>query len=516
VFKPSALHLAVVLCLAATPSFAQDDFGPVLSPSTSLSGHSLGVVEYSDKVKLGILNMAQDHPEVLAVQATLAAGGFDAAAAKRARFPRFSLATASGRSSTFISPGTTSSQRFTALTASARVSLLDAGGISARIRAAAANTGSQEEALRSTTQKVVLDGITAYLQVQRYDLKKRIAAKSTQVLDELTRAEQRKVDLGAAGQGDARLAASRRAGAAAKRQEFDALLSDAMAKFETYFKFVPNSAVLPTLAVPKEWAIRSLPEAIEIAEANSAELGEARGRIARAQALVDSEKSARFPTLDAVVSRTRDNRDLTTEPTRAALELNYNLGNGFDVQARVNKALVDVGAQEAKLEAARANLVEVTSGSWARTVSGAERVKQLADAVTESNSAYQSKRRLLGFGRETLPNVLDAQLEHFNLLLDLADAIFDLRIAEFRLARSAGRLLIDGNTDNGWLHSVVASSDQADLFAESLRESVCRTDNSNCNTPPPVMLEQRSPALKRAPALDAGSVPRFDGAAPSN
>lgn len=362
----------------------------------------------------------------------------------------------------------------------------------------------------------MLDGITAYLQVQRYDLKKRIAAKSTQVLDELTRAEQRKVDLGAAGQGDARLAASRRAGAAAKRQEFDALLSDAMAKFETYFKFVPNSAVLPTLAVPKEWAIRSLPEAIEIAEANSAELGEARGRIARAQALVDSEKSARFPTLDAVVSRTRDNRDLTTEPTRAALELNYNLGNGFDVQARVNKALVDVGAQEAKLEAARANLVEVTSGSWARTVSGAERVKQLADAVTESNSAYQSKRRLLGFGRETLPNVLDAQLEHFNLLLDLADAIFDLRIAEFRLARSAGRLLIDGNTDNGWLHSVVASSDQADLFAESLRESVCRTDNSNCNTPPPVMLEQRSPALKRAPALDAGSVPRFDGAAPSN
>ena len=518
-FKPSALHLAIVMGLAAvvTQSFAQDEFEPVLSPSTALSGRSLGVVEYSDKVKLSILNMAQDHPEVLAAQASLASSGFDAESAKRARFPRFSVSSASGRSSTFISPTNTVSQRFTAVTASARVSLLDAGGISARIRAADANSSSLEQALRSTTQKVVLDGITAYIQVQRFDLKKRIAAKSTQVLDELTRAEQRRVDLGAAGQSDARLAASRRAGAAAKRQEFDALLTDATAKFETYFKFVPGSAPLPTLAIPREWVVRTLPEAIELAEANSAELAEARARIERAKAIVDREKSARFPTLDAVLSKTRDNRDLTTEPSRAAFELSYNLGNGFDVQTRVKAALVDVGAQEAKLEAARANMVEVTSGSWARTVSGEERVKQLVDAVGESNTAYQSKRRLLGFGRETLINVLDAQLEHFNLLLDLTDAIFDLRVAEFRLARSSGRLLIDANTDNSWLNSVVATADYADVFAESLRESVCRTDNSNCNVPSVVFSEQRSPVLKRATSLDAGALQqRIDSIAPLN
>ncbi|MES2423283.1 MAG: TolC family protein [Pseudomonadota bacterium] len=503
-FRPSPLHLAVALFVAALNAHAQDDGAPVLAPSTTLSGRSLGTVEYSDKVKLGILNMAQDHPEVLAAQASLASSGFETEAAKRARFPRFSLATATGRSSTFTSPGNTSSQRFTALTASARVSLLDAGGINARERAATANSSALEEGLRVASQKVVLDGITTYLQVQRFDLKKRIAARSTLVLDELTRAEQRKVELGAAGQGDARLAASRRSGAAAKRQEFDALLIDALAKFETYFKFVPNAAGLPTLATPKEWAVGSLAQAIQIAEANSAELGEARGRIERAKANVDREKSGRFPTLDAVVSRTKDNRDLTTEPTRAALELNFNLGNGFDVQSRIKAALVEVGAQEARLEAARANLVEVTSASWGRTSSGADRVKQLMEAVSEAGLAYQSKRRLLGFGRETLPNVLDAQLEHFNLLLDLADGVFDLRIAEFRLARTSGRLLVDGVSDNGWIHSVVSKADANDIFSESLRESVCRTDNANCNTASvPLPPEPRSPVLKRSSALGA-------------
>jgi outer membrane protein TolC len=501
VFRPSPLPLAVALFVAALNAHAQDDVAPVLAPSTTLSGRSLGTVDYSDKVKLGILNMAQDHPEVLAAQASLASSGFETEAAKRARFPRFALATASGRSSTFTSPGTTSSQRFTALTASARVSLLDAGGINARERAATANSNSLEEGLRVASQKVVLDGITTYLQVQRFDLKKRIAARSTLVLDELTRAEQRKVELGAAGQGDARLAASRRSGAAAKRQEFDALLIDALAKFETYFKFVPNPVGLPTLATPKAWAVDSLAEAIQIAEANSAELGEARGRIERAKANVDREKSGRFPTLDAVVSRTKDNRDLTTEPTRAALELNFNIGNGFDVQSRIKAALVEVGAQEAKLEAARANLVEVTSASWGRTASGADRVKQLTEAVNEAGLAYQSKRRLLSFGRETLPNVLDAQLEYFNLLLDLADGVFDLRIAEFRLARTSGRLLVDGN-DNGWIHSVVSKPDPNDVFAESLRESVCRTDNANCNTAGvPLPQELRNPALKRTQQL---------------
>lgn len=504
-FRLSPLPLAaMLLCAGAQGVLAQDEVDLVLSPSYTLSGRSVGTADYSDRVKVGLVNMSQDHPEVLAAQTALTSSGFEGEAAKRARFPRFALATSSGKSSTFISADQTVSQRFTSVTASIRATLLDAGGISARVKSADFNTQALEESLRTASQKVLLDGIVAYLQVQRYDLKKRIAAKSTEVLDELSRAEQRKVDLGAAGQSDARLAASRRAGAAARRQEFDALLIDAMAKFDVYFKFRPAPSALPNMVVPRSWISPTQADAMQLAEANSSEMAEARARIERSKANVDTVKSSRFPTLDAVVSRTKDNRDLTVEPSRAALELNLNVGNGFDIQSRIRAALVDVEAQEARLEQARSNLSEFTTASWGRTQSGVDRVKQLTDAVGDSGLAYQSKRRLLSFGRETLTNVLDAQLEHYNLLLDLADATFDLRIAEFRLARGTGRLLIDANRDNNWINSIVSTTTTGseEAFAQNLQEQVCKADTPNCYAQPAAMpAEVRNPVLRRTPTM---------------
>ena len=503
-FRLSTLSGAIALGLLAfhAGSQAQDDGPTTLQTSTTLSGRTLGAVNYGDQVKRAILVMAQDHPEVMAAQASLTAGGFEAETAKRGRYPRLSVATASGRSTTFISQNNSVSRPFTAVTASVRSTLIDAGGLSARVKAAEANASSLEEGLRSTVQKVMLDGITAYMQVLRFDLKKRIAAKSTQVLDEMTRAEQRKVDLGATGQSDARLAASRRAGAAAKRQEFDALLTDALAKFETYFKFTPNPSALPSLVAPKAWRIATLSEALQVAEANSAELAEAKLRVERANAVVEREKSARFPTIDGVISKSQDNRGLTVEPTRAALELNFNVGNGFDIQSRIKAALVDVAAQEAKVDASRANVTEVTSGSWYRTQSGQERVKQLTDAAAEAKAAYQSKRRLLAFGRETLTNVLDAQLEYYNLLLDQVDALADLRIAEFRLARTAGRLMVTPEGDNAWVNQVVSNSTFDDSFSDALQEVVCKTDTAGCGSASVSAAgELRNPTLKQALAL---------------
>lgn len=495
------LYVAMLLGGLVLPVSAQNPVNPALSQADKLSGRSVGVLEYAGKVRLALLQMAQEHPEVLTAKSEATISGFEADTAKQARYPRFALGAATGQSATNTSSSADSGS-FNAVTASVRMSLIDGGLISSRIRAADANQGAKSEAVKAVSQKVVLDGITAYLQVQRFDLKKRIAEKSTQILDELTRVEQRRVDLGAVGQGEAKLASSRRAGSAAKRQEFDALLTDAVAKFETYFKFRPNPSLLPALVLPKEWAVPSLDEAIRLAEASSSELAEARQRIVRANALVDREKASRFPTVDAVVSKTRDNRALAADPTRAALELNLNLGTGFDISSRIKSAIAEVDSQEAKLEAARANLVEVASAAYSRTASGAEREKQLLEAVSESNVAYQSRRRLLGFGRETLTNVLDAQLEHFSLLLDLVDAVFDVRVAEFRLARTSGRLLLEPNTNNAWLNSAVATTEYSGIITDSLLDvpgGECK--GPGCGSPLGVPAAPKNPSLKQSAGI---------------
>ncbi len=90
------------------------------------------------------------------------------------------------------------------------MSLIDGGAMSAAQRAAEAGNQADDEAVITTSQKVVLDALTAYLQVQRFDLKKQIAHKATEVVAEISKAEARRVALGVSGDNDLNMAASRR------------------------------------------------------------------------------------------------------------------------------------------------------------------------------------------------------------------------------------------------------------------------------------------------------------------
>lgn len=448
-----------------------------LLKTVTLSRNSVGNVEYPSKIKGALLQLAQEHPEVVAARAALVSSETEIDASKAARYPRLSIGTASGRSSY---TGSSPVQSYTVYSASVRMSLLDAGGMGARVRAAEAQAGAQGEALKTSVQKVLLDALTTYLQVQRFNLKRTVAERSSLALDELAKVEQKRVDLGAAGQNDARVASARKATFVAKQQEFGALYSESVAKFESYFKFTPDPGALPILTVPRAWEISSQSEALRIAEVTSTDLTEARGRLERAKALVDREKSGQFPTLDGVFTRTRDPRGFTPEPTRTALEVNWAVGSVFDVQARIKTALAEVSNQEARVESIRLNLVETASGAWNRVVAVREREKQLQLATEEAFQAYQGRQRLVAFGRETMINVLDAQAEYYSVMLDWVDAFFDARISELRLARATGRLQLDSVGGDSWVGSILAGANSRSPLFANLKDTVCVGKSTAC------------------------------------
>ncbi|WP_257625257.1 TolC family protein [Variovorax boronicumulans] len=470
-------HTAVALCVAtlgwlqASPVAAAAEPAP-LAVARRLAPPDMQAIGQGARIKAALVQLSREHPDVQSAQAAADTSSFEIDAARSARYPRLKVGTASGSYDSGVQG--TGSRAYQLVTADLRMSLLDGGAMSARVRAAEFGSEAGAEAVKSTSQKVVLDALTAYLQVQRFDLKKQIARKSTEVLDELARAERRRIELGAAGENDLRMATSRRAGIAAREMDFEAQRGEALAKFATFFRFTPDTAHLPVIAVPLQWQPASEAEALLQAEDRSSELAEARGRVQRAQATVEQYEASAWPTVDAVLVKTKDPRGVSpSEPTRAALELNWNFGNGFDRQVRVKAAIAEVANQEARLESARQNLVELTSASWARTAAGREREKQLRAAVTDSGLAFQGRRRLLAFGRETLPNVLDAQVEYYTLLLDYVDAVFDLRVTELRLQRTAGRLLVAPDSDNLWIDSLIAGAPRPVLTEESLLAAPC-------------------------------------------
>lgn len=481
-----------VLCAALCASFTlppgsaiAQDAPAQLVPARRLSTPSIGAASYAQRVKQALVALSQEYPEVQTAQAAANTSSFSVDAAKKARFPRFKMGTASGNYNSGAANAKT--ENYTVLTAEARVSLIDGGAMSAAVRAAEAGNQADDEAVVTTSQKVVLDALTAYLQVQRFDLKKQIARKSTEVVAELSKAEARRVALGAAGENDLNMAAARRASVAARESDFQAQRDEAVAKFNTYFKFTPNTDSLPVLAAPALWRIASHEEALRRAEERSTEIAEAKGRVARAQALVDQQEASIYPTVDAVLVKSKDPRGVSPQdPTRAAFELNWNFGNGFDRQLRLKSALAEVANQEAKLEGVKLNLLELTSASWARTVSGRERERQLMEAVSTSGQAFRGRRRLMEFGRETLPAVLDAQLDYYNLLFDYVDAVFDLRISELRLARTTGELRIEPEAGNAWIDRIFGPPSRPALSEDGLLTALCISSNASCASEPVV------------------------------
>ena len=413
--------------------------GPALQLAPKLTPSTLAGKSAQQQLLGALYTMLSEHPDVRKARAAVESAGYDTHTAEGARWPTFKLGTSAGNAA-LPQGGRRSS--YTAVNAEVRMNLLDGGAISAGIQSAQSMEAAQGSALYTTRQNVLLEALSALLELHRFETKSRIAAESADIIGQLARVEERRAELGAVGRNDLRQAASRRASALAQQNALQAQRIDAQARFTRYFNYIPSLAWLPAPQVPVFWVPSNEQAALLAAEDQSAELREIGHLIERAQAEVDRSKAQRWPTVAAVVSHTRDPKSvLYTEGTRYGVELNWNFGNGFELRDRILKAISELQAQQAQQEAVRRQVHEAASSAWGRWQAGREREVQLRDAVREASAAFDGYRRLMEVGRGNLSQVLDAQLDVQRLMLDAADAMYDQRINELRLTRTTGQLL---------------------------------------------------------------------------
>lgn len=445
-FHEQMRAVAVVGALALTAGVVQAQATPSLQLATRLTVTSLADDAARRQLLAALGEMLDQHPDIQQARAALQAAGYDIDTAKGERWPSFQIGTDSGSIET-----PRGRESYNALNAEARLNLLDAGAISAGIRSAEASEQAQLQVMHGTRQNVLLEALTALLELQRHERKAGIAAESADIVGQLARIEERRAQLGAVGRNDLRQAASRQASARAQQLAMESLRQEAQARFARYFRFTPQPQRLPALQVPGQWLPANEAQAQQAAEANSAELRELDGAIAAAQAEVDRAKAERFPTVQAVVSHAYDPEGvLSNDGTRYGVELNWNFGNGFELRDRVRKALTELQSQQSAQEGVRRQVQEAASAGYSRVRAGRARAAELASAVAEAEAAFQGRRRLHEAGRGNLSQVLDAQLDLQNLLLEQADALYDLQLAELQLARTTGQLLPFG-VQGEWL-----------------------------------------------------------------
>lgn len=453
-----ACLLCALLATAAAPARAAalpppDALAPTDAPALQLAHRLMPATLAGDSASRRLLDalhaMLDEHPDILKARAALDSAGHDLDSARGARWPTFKVGTSSGNAQV-----RQSRESYTALNAEVRLNLIDGGAIGAGIRSAQSQQAAQTSVLYGTRQNVLLDALTALQELHRFDTKARIAAESARIIGQLAHIEERRAELGAVGRNDLRQAASRQAGALAQQYALESQRMDALARFTRYFNFTPQDGWLPELQLPAQWLPGSEAATLQASESHSPELQEIGQQIEKAQAEVERSKAQRFPTLAAVVSHTHDPKGvLYTEGTRYGVELNWNIGNGFELRDRILKAINELQAQQAQQEAVRRQVREAALAAWGRTEAGRQRQAQLADAVREAHATFEGRRRLLEVGRGSLAQVLDAQLDMQRLMLDEADAIYDQRINELRLVRTTGQLL-PAQPPEHWLDSL--------------------------------------------------------------
>lgn len=392
--------------------------------------------------------LLDEHPDVVQARAARESAYSDVETARSNRWPKLKVGTSSGSAAVAQGERRVS---YNAVNAEVRMRLVDGGAVGAEIRAAESQAEAQDSALHSMRQNVLLEALTALVELQRYEDKVRIAAESAEIIAQLARVEERRAELGAVGRNDLGQAASRRASAQSQQHALEAQRDEAQARFVRYFNYRPDSPWLPALQPPPHWLPATEAAARDAAEAHSSELVEADHQVERARAEVERAKAERWPTLAAVVSHSHDPKGiLYNAGTRYGMELNWNFGSGFELRDRILKATHALESQLAQRESVRRVVHETASTAWARWEAGRKRQAELQLAVREARGAFEGYRRLLEMGRGSLSQVLDAQLDMQRLMLDEVDAIHDQRIHALRLARTTGQLLPRERPDH-WL-----------------------------------------------------------------
>ena len=322
--------------------------------------------------------------------------------------------------------------------------LFNGFGDSARVQAARHDAAVLDARLAATKQSLLFEGIAAYLNVLREKQLIDIARLNERNIQNQLRLEDERVRRGAGITVDVLQAKSRLQIAKERRVAFEGRLRAAEAQYLQVFDRAPDAAAMAA-APPLEAAPpANLEETLALAKANNpaAQVGDFTARANQERRA--AAKSEYYPSLDLVgEAEYESNANGTTgedETYGVFVRGRWEFFSGFKSRARIQAANRTYEASRRTLEFSHRKVAEEVRLSWENLTTQRQRVTLLENAVRIAQEVLRARQRLRRAGKETALNVLDAEGEVFNAQINFVEALFDSRLAVFRVIRSAGTL----------------------------------------------------------------------------
>jgi len=328
--------------------------------------------------------------------------------------------------------------------------LFDFGQGGAGIARAKAGLARAEAELLAVRQEVMLQGISAYLDVLRNTERVRLARESEKRIMQLTGIEETLVTKGAGLASDVLQAKSQLAGARAQLVRVQGQLALSKNRFMAVFGVAPSQDFLSLLTppgVPFERTPASREEAEAAAFENSIEIMVAQFNVEMARQDVSGAEAGYFPKFHLVGEAERENNDQGASGERNELrgmvELTWDIFSGGRQQALTREARSALTDHQSRLDDLRNRVQEKVSGAWQDLLTTRENAELLRDqaVILEEFLELAKRERLLG--TRSLLDVLNGEVGHLNALSEAVSAETDRAISLYNLFYAMGRLDFD-------------------------------------------------------------------------
>ncbi len=319
--------------------------------------------------------------------------------------------------------------------------LFTGGRVPARIRQAENVVESARARLTAVEQQVLLDAVTAYMDVVRDTAVLELNRSNEQVLTRQLEATRDRFEVGEVTRTDVSQAEARLARARADRIRAEANLEASRAAYRNIVGSDPVDLVSPG-APPNLPASRD--EALSRAATNNPNVRSAEFVERAAKDNVDAVTAELLPSisLNGVLSKRLEQsskRDDTEEVTVTA-RITVPIYQQGAVYSRVREAKQQQGQRRIEIETARRAAIQEATRAWEELLAARARIRQFESEVEANAIALEGTEQEARAGLRIVLDILDAEQELLDARVNLVRARRDEIVAGYQVLAATGDL----------------------------------------------------------------------------
>jgi len=334
------------------------------------------------------------------------------------------------------------------------------------VNAAEANVRSEREVLRDVERIVLLQAVTAYMDVVRDQELVRLNENNVNVLSRELKASQDRFSVGEVTRTDVAQAEARRADAVSRLDAARANLRTSRGAFQQVVGHPPQNLFWPP--PPDGFLPDSLQEAIRVGNNEDPLVVASLYREQSAKYLVDQIRGELLPTVQVEASY---NDRFGSSKSTSEVETSSIVGRAIipiyqagDVSARVRQAKQNHIGFLQQIEQVRTEQQQVLVAAWSQLEAARAQLESDRVAVESNKVALMGVREEEKVGQRTLLDVLNAELEYLNSQVNLESDRRNLVVAAYTVLGAMGRL------DAAWIGAAANVYDPVVHYKEVRRK----------------------------------------------